>query len=367
VTQQPQCEWRSRYLGRGRHQRSKNDRGGRVRFFRRVAAFAFLLLFFGIWGLASLAWLAARRLFDFSSGGAVAWVSISTLLVAFFAAIAFLRMGRRVGMPFRDVMDAAERVADGDYTVRVTETGPPPIRGLASAFNAMTERLGDHERLRRNLMADIAHELRTPLTIMQGKLEGLLDGVYPREDAPLNEILDEANLLSRLIEDLRTLALSETGALTLEKEPTDMNELTRDVINSFMDEASAHQVALTTEARADLPPIVIDTVRIRQVLNNLLSNALQHTPSGGSIQTRVAVTDHGEMLVEVHDTGSGMSQEELKRAFERFQKGPKSRGSGLGLTIARNLVLAHGGEMRATSQLGSGTTISFTLPWAEEE
>jgi signal transduction histidine kinase len=357
-----QCEWRSRYLGPRRHQWSKNDRGSRVRFFRRVAAVAFVLLLFGVWGLVSLGWLIASRLLGSSGSSGALWASLGTLLLAFLGAISFLRVVRRIGMPFRDVMDAAERVADGDYGVRVIETGPPPVRGLARAFNTMTERLGNHELARRNLMADIAHELRTPLTIMRGKLEGLLDRVYPREDEQLNEILDEANLLSRLIEDLRTLALSETGALTLEKEPTDMGELTREVISSFRDEALAHQVGVSADARADLPPIVIDAVRIRQVLNNLLSNALQHTPAGGSIETRVVVTDQGEMLVQVHDTGSGMTQEELQRAFERFQKGPQSRGSGLGLTIARNLVLAHGGEMRATSQPGSGTTISFTLP-----
>jgi signal transduction histidine kinase len=357
-----QCEWRSRYLGPRRHQWSKNDRGSRVRFFRRVAAVAFVLLLFGVWGLVSLGWLIASRLLGSSGSSGALWASLGTLLLAFLGAIAFLRVVRRIGMPFRDVMDAAERVADGDYGVRVIETGPPPVRGLARAFNTMTERLGNHELARRNLMADIAHELRTPLTIMRGKLEGLLDRVYPREDEQLNEILDEANLLSRLIEDLRTLALSETGALTLEKEPTDMGELTREVISSFRDEALAHQVGVSADARADLPPIVIDAVRIRQVLNNLLSNALQHTPAGGSIETRVVVTDQGEVLVQVHDTGSGMTQEELLRAFERFQKGPQSRGSGLGLTIARNLVLAHGGEMRATSQPGSGTTISFTLP-----
>lgn len=359
--QQPQCEWRSgrRAWRRDSH---KNNRVGRIRFFRRLAAVVFILFLFGVWGLVSLGWLAVSRLFGIPPSGAAVWVPISTVLVAFIAAIALLRMVRHLGMPFRNVMDAAERVAEGDYAVRVAENGPPPIRGLARAFNTMTERLGSHEQQRRNLMADIAHELRTPLTIIQGKLEGLLDGVYPREDVQLTEILDEANLLSRLIEDLRTLALSETGALQLEKEPTDVTELARDVIRAFAAEASAQHVTLKIEAPADLSSVVIDPVRIRQVLNNLLSNALQHTPPGGCIETSVAATDQAEILVQVHDTGSGMTQEEVERAFERFQKGPGSRGSGLGLSIARSLVVAHGGEIRAVSQPGSGATISFTLP-----
>jgi len=357
-----QCEWRGQGLWPKRHDWRQNGRAGRLRFFRRLAAIVFLLLVFGIWGLASLVRLAFDRLLGLSSGAAAAWVPIVTLLIAFVAAMVLLRMFRHVGLPFRDVMEAAERVADGDYAVRVGESGPPPVRGLARAFNTMTERLGIHEQQRRNLMADVAHELRTPLTIIQGKLEGLLDGVYPRDDSQLSEILDETNMLSRLVEDLRTLALSESGALPLQKELTDIAELAHDVVRAFTTYASARQVALSVDAPAELPQVVIDAVRIRQVLNNLVSNALQHTPAEGSINISVTAGDEAEVLVRVHDSGTGMTQEELDRAFDRFHKGPESRGSGLGLPIARNLVLAHGGEMRATSQVGSGTTISFSLP-----
>jgi len=362
VTDQAQCEWRNQGPPWSKRQHwRQNGRTGRARFFRRLAALAFILLVFGIWGFASLVRLALGRLFGLSSSAAAVWVPFATLLLAFAAVFVLLRTVRRVGLPFRDVMEAAERVADGDYTVRVTENGPPPVRGLADAFNTMTERLGAHEQQRRNVMADVAHELRTPLTIVQGKLEGLLDGVYPRDDSQLTEILDETRMLSRLIEDLRTLALSETGTLPLQKEATDVAELAREVVRAFTAEASSRHVALSVDASTGLPHIVIDGVRIRQVLNNLVSNALQHTPAEGSVNISVTSRDDSQMLVQVHDTGRGMTQEELDRAFERFHKGPDSRGSGLGLAIARNLVLAHGGEMGATSQLGSGTTISFTL------
>ena len=195
-------------------------------------------------------------------------------------------------------------MAGGDYGVRVAERGPPPIRGLARAFNTMTERLGNHEQLRRNLMADVAHELRTPLTIIQGKLEGLLDGVYPRDDVQLTEVLGELHLLSRLIEDLRTLALSEADALKLEKELTDLGELARDVIRAFAAEASAQQVTLRIEAPAGLPLVMMDGVRIRQVLNNLLSNALRHTPAGGSAADQAGRRSHHDQGC-VPDRGPG--------------------------------------------------------------
>jgi signal transduction histidine kinase len=361
----PECEWKSGHPWRRRQDWGANGRTVRARFFRRLAAVALLLFLLGVCGVVALAWLAASALgiFTPASHGVAIAVLGGGLLAAVIAVIVLIGTFRRVGMPLGHVMEAAERVADGDYSVRVAEHGPPPIRGLARAFNTMTERLGKHEQQRRNLMADVAHELRTPLTIIQGKLEGLLDGVYAREDAQLSEILGEAKLLSRLIEDLRTLALSEAGVLRLEKEPTDVAELVQDVTRVFATEAFAQQVTLKIEAATKQPLVMIDAVRIRQVLSNILSNALRHTPSGGLIETIVGATDDAEVWVEVHDTGAGMSQAEVERAFERFEKGPESRGSGLGLTIARNLVAAHGGKIQAVSQPGLGTRIRFTLPF----
>ena len=147
-----------------------------------------------------------------------------------------------IAMPLGGVMDAADRVAAGNYDVRVVEHGPPSIRALARAFNTMTARLQDSDRLRRDLMADIAHELRTPLTVIQGKLEGLIDGVYPRDDTEMQLLLDETRVLSRLIEDLRTLALSEGGALKLQREPTDIAGLARDVARVLGDAASERRL-----------------------------------------------------------------------------------------------------------------------------
>lgn len=339
-------------------------RGGRGRFFRRVAALALVVLMLSVCGVVALAWLTATKL------GLVASSGPATPVILFVGGIAgvclallvLVSMTRRVAMPIGGVMDAADRVAAGDYEVRVIERGLPPVRALARAFNTMTERLQNHDRLRRDLMADVAHELRTPLTVIQGKLEGLLDGVYPRDDSQLEQLLEETHVLSRLVEDLRTLALSESGALKLQKESIDLGELTRDVVRAFGGQANAQNVTLDVDAPADLSPIEIDPVRIREVISNLLSNALRHTPPHGSVNVRVAATSNGAMSVDVGDTGSGMTPEEIARAFDRFYKGSESRGTGLGLTIARSLVAAHGGDIHASSEHGRGTRITFTLP-----
>ena len=218
------------------------------------------------------------------------------------------------------------------------------LRRVSSAF-----RRQDH--LRRQLMADVAHELRTPLAILQGRIEGLLDGVYPRDDARLGELLDETNHLSRLVEDLRTIANAEAGALELRKEPVDLVELARDAAATF-----DRPIELQGP---DSLTVGVDPVRIREVLLNLLGNAVRH--SDGAIAIHVE-TQPRQAIVRVVDRGSGIPPEELPRIFDRFYKGRDSRGSGLGLAIARNLVLAHGGTIHAQSRVGEGTTITVTLP-----
>ena len=339
----------------------------RVRFFRRFAWLVGALLLSALTGSAALGWLAAANAGLVSSArGSVPLILLAAGFMGAVAAIATLgRTLRRVGSPLAAVMDAANRVAAGDYSVRVGEYGPPPMVGLAHAFNTMTTRLQDHDRQRRELMADVAHELRTPLTVMQGKVEGLIDGVYPLDAAQLKTVLEETHVLSRLVEDLRTLALSEGGALQLQRESTDIVALAREAVRTLEPAASASGITLRVEGAAGVTA-EIDPVRIREVLTNLLSNALRHTPSAGAVTVRIAA-DEGSVSVRVEDTGAGMTAEDLARAFDRFHKGPESRGSGLGLTIAKGLVVAHGGEISATSDPGRGTTIAFTVPREERD
>jgi len=337
----------------------------RRRFFGLLAVVALLLLMLSIYGIASIAWLAATKIGLVASSGATTpklWfvgglIGVAVTLMALVA--------RHVAMPIGGVLDVIDRVAGGDYEARVIERGPPPIRAIARALNTMVVRLQDHDRQRRDLMADLAHELRTPLTVMQGKLEGLIDGVYRPDPGQLTQLLEETHVLSRLVEDLRTLALSESGALKLQRESIDPGDLARDAVRAFAADAAARQVTLTAGAAANLPSIDVDPLRIREVLTNLVSNALRHTPAGGAIAVHVAPAADGGVSVEVRDTGRGMSSDEISRAFDRFYKGSDSRGTGLGLTIARSLVTAHGGEIRASSAPGGGTTITFTLPKAD--
>lgn len=338
------------------------DRRTRVKWFRRVALAVLLLLLLAVAGVFSLASLITNQL------GVSGWWGPAVITVVVFIAISFATHAfgqvRRAGGPLGAVMDAAARVADGDYTARVDERGPPPLRALARSFNTMTERLALSDRQRRDLMADLAHELRTPLSVLQGRIEGMLDGVYRPSSFELEQLLDQTRVLSRLIEDLRTLALSEAGVLNLQKESTNLSALLRDVVHSFDAEAKRKPVALSYEAPPDAnggSAFTLDPVRIREVVGNLLSNALRHTPGGGSVVVSLAPTKEGA-TVSVRDTGDGMSAENVARMFQRFHKSADSHGSGLGLAIAKHLVIAHRGEISATSEPNKGTTVTFTLP-----
>ena len=225
----------------------------------------------------------------------------------------------------------------------------------------MLDRLHQNEVQRRQLLADVTHELRTPVAVLQGNLEAMVDGVYPADAEHLGPLVEETRLLSRLIDDLRTLSLAESGVLELHREPTDLGVLLGEVVTAFRTQAERGGVHLEADVPDEIPLADIDPLRLREVLVNLTANALRHTPAGGEV--RMAVAAEAEKLrFSVADTGSGIAPEDLPRVFERFYKTANSTGSGLGLAIARNLVLAHGGEIQAESTIGGGTTIRFTLP-----
>jgi two-component system sensor histidine kinase BaeS len=274
---------------------------------------------------------------------------------------------RTITRPIDELVDATRRVTRGDYSVRVSRPRgrPRELVELAAGFNTMTERLETNERQRRSLLADVSHELRTPLAVVRGNVEAIVDGVHPADAAHLSAILDETVVLSRLVEDLRTVALSEAGTLPLHREPTDLGLLVEDAARSFATMAAAAEVVIEVAApTADLPLLEIDPVRIREVLDNLLANALRYTPAGGTVSISATLPTAGRLVnVEVSDTGAGIAPELLDHLFERFAKSSDSRGSGLGLAIARHLVEAHGGTISASSQPGRGAQIRFSLPF----
>jgi len=262
-------------------------------------------------------------------------------------------------------------LAQGDFGARVTVDDHPARLGsdelseLGTAFNLMADHLQQSEQVRRDMTADIAHELRTPLAVMRGNLEAMQDGVYPLDVEHLTPVLNQVSLLTRLVEDLRTLALAEAGQLPLNKRLTDLAALLRDTLTSFESQATVEQVALRSEIAANVPPVEIDPDRMQQTIGILISNALRYTPPWGLI-TVAEQSDRASVMIEVTDTGSGIAPEDLPNVFERFYRADKSRsresgGSGLGLAIAKSIVEAHGGSIAARSEMGQGTTIRIVL------
>ena len=275
------------------------------------------------------------------------------------------RTFRRTAYALDELVDAAERVETGDYAARVDEPlrATRPVRNLVRGFNAMATRLEANETLRQSLLADVSHELRTPLAVVQGNIEAMLDGVHAADEEHLGAILDETKILARLVDDLRTIALSDAGALPLHREPTDLAILAADTAASFRPTAEAAGVALSVDVGDDVPLLDIDPVRIREVLANLVANALRHTPSGGSVRVAAAVAVGGRIVeLTVTDTGSGIDPELAPHIFDRFAKAPDSRGSGLGLAIARGLIEAHGGSIALETRVGAGSTFRATIP-----
>lgn len=277
-------------------------------------------------------------------------------VIAFFF---FARFGRPRFFPVGRLVDAAAKLSSGDYSVRVTEVESGPMRQVVRSFNGMAERLEKSSEQRRRLLADVGHELRTPLTVIQGELEAMADGVHPAGPEQIEMLLDETRLLARLIDDLRVLSLSEAGELKLEVEVVEAETLVADAVGSY--QALAARSDITLESTVEAGSLLADPTRLHEVLANIIANAIRHTPAGGTV-TVTARSSSAEWSFSVRDTGTGIPAEQLPLIFERFAKGANSRGTGLGLSIARELVRAHGGDMTASSVVGQGTMIEFSIP-----
>jgi len=292
--------------------------------------------------------------------GGLAATGIAVLLGAILAS--------SLTRPLREVAEASQALAQGELGQQVPVRTRDELGALAVSFNRMSEALARATQQRRQMTADIAHDLRTPLTVLAGYLEAMEEGTLPPTPERLGIMQQEVSGLRRLVEDLRTLSLADAGELPLQLHETDAGELLAQVRAAYAPQAERQGVTLAAEAAPGLPKIRVDPERMRQVLGNLIGNALRYTPAGGRISLSAGGED-GALLLSVADTGSGIEPEDLPYVFDRFYRGDRARSegqgeSGLGLPIARSLVEMHGGTISIRSGPGEGTTFLIRLPVA---
>ena len=291
----------------------------------------------------------------------LAAAALGTLLISMIS--------RKLLAPVKSLGDAAQHLGRGDFSRRVPAEGASEFRQLAFAFNSMAANLEDAERQRRNLVADVAHELRTPVSNIQGYLEAVKDGLLQPDEGTIETIHGQVIHLGHLVEDLRLLAQAEAGALQLHRMPGRMSDVLRDCVEALRPRAEAKGINLNLETDAAMPYVDMDATRISQVVNNLLENAIIHTPDGGSVSVTAGAAGGGMARVTVTDTGTGIPAEDLGRVFDRFFRADPSRaratgGVGLGLTIAKQLVEAHGGSISVVNVMPTGARFVFDLPIA---
>jgi two-component system OmpR family sensor kinase/two-component system sensor histidine kinase BaeS len=354
--------------GETSEQPSSAKRGRRI---TRALAFTIFfvisaILFVG--GIAALLYL----LFSEYSGTRNIWILVcgAPVVLVVFILLIVINLYTRFGRPLEELFNAINTVEEGDLSVRVGENNSDMFSELFKRFNKMVGELERAEQQRRNLTADIAHELRTPLHIIQGNLEGILDGVYQPTPEHINATLDETRLLTRLVNDLQTLSLAETGQLPLRLTPFLLTDLIQDLTSSFSSQAASLGIDLQINIVNPNQQITADYDRLNQVLSNLISNAFRHTPQGGriSIEAESGLSPESAVRIMVKDTGAGIASEDLPFIFDRFWRGDKSRTerthSGLGLAITKQLIHAHGGTIEAQSEgrPGRGTTFIIELP-----
>jgi histidine kinase len=298
----------------------------------------------------------------------LSYAVIASVLAALLVSVL---VSRRIVAPIQTLSIASQSIANGHYEERVPVTGSDETAQLAARFNQMATQLEQVESMRRQLIGDVTHELRTPLASIKGYMEGLVDDVLPPTPETFNQIHREADRLSRLVDDLQELSRVEAKAYTLDIHSIPVSNLVQATVKRLSPQATAKHIGLHSSLPADLPPVLADDDRITQVLVNLVANAIQYTPEEGEV-TISARRQIDEIRLSVKDTGVGIPSEHLANLFTRFYRVDKSRsrsaggGSGIGLTIAKHLVEAHGGRIWAESKgEDQGSTFSFSLPIAK--
>ena len=288
-------------------------------------------------------------------------------LSALLAIATGIFVSRRITRPLAELAAASQEVASGRLNRRLDVSSNDELGRVSSTFNTMAESLQRNEEARQHMVADIAHDLRTPLAVIQGTVDGMLDGVIALDRDSLESINEEVRLLTKLVADLRTLSLAEAGQLKLDKTRVALLGFAGRAVSKIEPLARQKGILCRVEGQTPGPTVEIDVDRMGQVIGNLLDNALRYTPKGGTITVSVGKGEPGKAVLSVADTGLGISAEDLAHIFDRFYRADRSRarksgGSGLGLTIVKQLVVAHGGSVRAESQPGGGSRFSVELP-----
>lgn len=294
------------------------------------------------------------------------WTLMLTAIIAAMAAVTVtVILSRRILHPVAALTHAARRMESGDLSHRVKVYNSGEIGELGHAFNAMAEAIFKNEELRQNMVTDIAHELRTPLTNIRGYLEAIQDGVLQADTETVDLLYEEATLLNQLIRDLQELALAEARKLRLEEQALAIDEMVEQSLSALQPTATSKGVSLFADLPENMPEVSADHSRVMQILRNLVSNAITHTPTNGHVRVTAEVYPT-EVEISVSDTGEGVDETHLPFLFERFYRADPSRsrstgGAGLGLAIVKQLVEAQGGRVQVDSIKGKGATFSFTL------
>lgn len=283
-----------------------------------------------------------------------------------FALVLAVLLSNRLLRPIQALTQAASDLAGGDLSNRVTVQGDDELATLGRTFNQMATSLEEAEENRRGMTADIAHELRTPLAVQRAQLEALQDGVYPASDENITSILEQNVLLTRLVEDLRTLAMVDAGQLQLEMAPTDLSALVKRIVHRFKSQADEKRIDLHYSVVGECFEIEIDPGRVEQIIGNLISNALRYTPDLSWVKIKLACSPDKQVLT-VQDNGPGIPSESTELVFKRFYRVDQSRsraegGTGLGLAIARQLAEAQGGELTVNNHPDGGAIFQLTFP-----
>ncbi|MBP2627427.1 MAG: integral rane sensor signal transduction histidine kinase [Firmicutes bacterium] len=297
------------------------------------------------------------------------WVGLAILAVGLAASYA---LARSITVPLRNLSKAAEQIAQGNFEQTVPIETKDEVGHLAAIFNRMAEVLATNTKLRRQLLANIAHELRTPLAVIQGHLEGMIDGVIEPSKDQLSSLHEEAIRLNRLIKELRDLSLAEVRQLALEKGPTDINQLISRVVNMLRPIADEKNIHLGCFLAEEIPDVTVDNDRMNQVFYNILVNAIRYSPVYSEVQVTTSLEETGQwLIVSIRDNGPGIAAEDVLYVFDHFYRGDKSRdrksgGSGLGLAIVKQLVEIHGGQVAVNSEVGKGSIFEVRIPLDKE-